>query len=97
VVPQVTDENNRCLIARQLTLFYRLLPHLCRIRAKAYPHSVTENSCQTAVIQALAKPFYASISKPYANDRTNLGASAKKPRRFTPGLCFAAKVVTNFR
>jgi hypothetical protein len=34
VVPQVMAKNSHCLIARQLTLFYRLLPKLCRIHAK---------------------------------------------------------------
>jgi hypothetical protein len=33
--PQVTADNSHCPKARQLTLFYRLLPYLCRIRAKA--------------------------------------------------------------
>jgi hypothetical protein len=33
--PQVTADLSHCLKARQLTLFYRLLPYLCRIHAKA--------------------------------------------------------------
>jgi hypothetical protein len=32
--PQVAADNSHCLKQRQLTLFYQLLPHLCRIRAK---------------------------------------------------------------
>ena len=34
-VPQVTADNSHWPQARQLTLFYRLLPYLCRIRVKA--------------------------------------------------------------
>jgi hypothetical protein len=33
--PQVTANHSHCLKQRQLTLFYRLLPQTCRIRAKA--------------------------------------------------------------
>ena len=33
--PQVTADHSHRLKARQLTLFYQLLPHLCRIDAKA--------------------------------------------------------------
>jgi hypothetical protein len=36
--PQVTADNSHCLKARQLTLFYQLLPHLCRIHAKGLPN-----------------------------------------------------------
>ena len=32
--PQVTADHSHCPKGRQLTLFYRLLPYLCRIRAK---------------------------------------------------------------
>jgi hypothetical protein len=37
MVPQVTAEDNLCLKASQLTLFYRLLPYLGRIRAMLDP------------------------------------------------------------
>jgi hypothetical protein len=37
MVPQVTAEDNLCLKASQLTLFYRLLPYLGRIRAMLGP------------------------------------------------------------
>ena len=57
MVPQVTVENNRRLIARQLTLFYRLLPYLCRIRAKPCPKSEIETGRQTAVIRFLVALF----------------------------------------
>ncbi|CUU16066.1 hypothetical protein CDS [Bradyrhizobium sp.] len=33
--PQVTANHSHSLKQRQLTLFYRLLPQTCRIRAKA--------------------------------------------------------------
>jgi hypothetical protein len=33
-VPQVATDNSHSPKARQLTLFYQLLPHLCRIRAQ---------------------------------------------------------------
>ena len=33
--PLVEADHSHCPKARQLTLFYRLLPNLCRIRAKA--------------------------------------------------------------
>src|SRR4030081_429480 len=36
--PQVTADHSHCLKARQLTLFYQLLPHLCRIDAKGSPN-----------------------------------------------------------
>jgi hypothetical protein len=32
--PQVTADHSHCLKDRQLTLFYRLLPYLCRIGAQ---------------------------------------------------------------
>jgi hypothetical protein len=32
--PQVTADHSHCLKERQLTLFYRLLPNLCRIHAQ---------------------------------------------------------------
>jgi hypothetical protein len=37
MVPQVMAEDNLCLKASQLTLFYRLLPYLGRIRAMVAP------------------------------------------------------------
>jgi hypothetical protein len=46
--PKSRLNNKRCLIARQLTLFYRLLPYLCRIRAKACPQSAADRSLKTA-------------------------------------------------
>jgi hypothetical protein len=62
VVPQVTVENSRRLIARQLTLFYRLLPYLCRIRANGRPKSGIENSRQTAVIRILTNEYNNLVS-----------------------------------
>ena len=69
MVPQVTVENSRRLIARQLTLFYRLLPYLCRIRVKARPQSDAENWRQTAVISILAHLFNILISMAWADCR----------------------------
>src|SRR5260370_9872466 len=43
--PQVTADNSQRLKARQLTLFYQLLPQLCRIRAKGYPNYAAVGSC----------------------------------------------------
>ena len=49
-VPQVTADNSHCPKARQLTLFYRLLPYLRRIRAKASPDSATDRGCSELLI-----------------------------------------------
>jgi hypothetical protein len=62
VVPQVTVENSHCLNARQLTLFYRLLPNLCRIHAKAGPQSAAGKGHQTAPVTVLAHMFNILIS-----------------------------------
>jgi hypothetical protein len=40
-IPQVSADHNHSLKARQLTLFYQLLPHLCRIRAQGLPNCDT--------------------------------------------------------
>ena len=64
MVPQVTVENSRRLNARQLTLFYRLLPYLCRIRAKAGPQSAAEKGRQTILTSILAHMFNILISMP---------------------------------
>jgi hypothetical protein len=74
VVPQVTVENSHCLNARQLTLFYRLLPYLCRIRAKARPKSGIENSCQTAVIGTLANKYNIFFSMAWVKTRAGIPA-----------------------
>jgi hypothetical protein len=39
--PQVTADHSHCPKDRQLTLFYRLLPYLGRIRAQGSPNSGT--------------------------------------------------------
>ena len=62
MVPQVTVENSRRLNARQLTLFYRLLPYLCRIRAKARPQSGSEKRRQTTATPTLAHLFNILVS-----------------------------------
>src|SRR5579872_5097207 len=85
VVPQVTVENNRCLITRQLTLFYRLLPHLCRIRAKACPQSGIEQCRPMAVIRTLENIFSVLISKASTVFHSRLMAKSIGPRRSRRG------------
>ena len=74
MVPQVTVDNSHRLIARQLTLFYRLLPYLCRIRAKGRPKSGIESSRQTAVIRILANEYNNLVSKAWTESGSQLAA-----------------------